>query len=94
MSMTVIELIKKLSEYPPDLEVVVSSDAAGNDHRPLSERMDTCYAVEGERTRSGATFDIVDEGDWESFAYDHPDLYEDEDDLPPFPGDNALVIGP
>jgi hypothetical protein len=56
--------------------------------------MDACYAVKGEQTRSGATFDIVDEGDWESFAYDHPDIAEDEENLPPFPGDNCLVIGP
>jgi hypothetical protein len=87
--MTVIELIKKLAEFPPDLEVVVSKDPEGNAYLPLSESMWTCYATEGEPTRHGAELEVVPEDDWEDFAYNHCD-----DEEEPFPGDNALVIGP
>lgn len=57
--MTVIELIKKLSEYPPDLDVIVSSDPEGNEHLMLDERMGTAYA-EGDYR-----YEVCDEEDWD-----------------------------
>lgn len=87
MALTVIELIKALAEFPPDLEVVVSSDAAGNYHHFLSERMEPTYA-EKNGSRYGG-LETCNEEDW----YDWVECRDLDDDTP-FPGNNCLVIGP
>lgn len=64
--MTVKELIDKLAEFPPDLEVVVASDPEGNVHRMLDERMGACYA-EGEYE-----YEVYDEDDWDEEERERP----------------------
>ena len=81
--MTVKELIDRLAQYPPDLEVLVSRDAEGNGFSPL-EDFGTYLGRKENSTRHGDEYSIIDEGDWDI----------EHDDEGPYPGDNCLVLWP
>ena len=78
--MTVKELLDHLAQLPPDLEVLVASDAEGNRFHPLDSRsMETFLGCPGR----GSTYDITTEEDW---------YYDGHDE--PYPGDNCVVLWP
>lgn len=70
--MTVEELIKKLSAYPPETYVILSGDAEGNNYSGAAE-VDLALLEPG--YDGGRTEDVIFEDD----LADDPESYEERD---------------
>ncbi len=85
--MTVKDLKDKLSTYPDDLLIVMSSDAEGNSKSPLAE-LDTRVYVPNS-TWSGETYMArVLTPELEAEGYEEEDCYEEGN------GQDAVVLWP
>lgn len=82
--LTVKELIEKLAELPPDLEVLVASDNAGNDFFPLEE-FSIGFAEKEENPRRGGHY---------AYEFHHEAAHDSPENTGEFPGENAVVLWP
>jgi hypothetical protein len=87
--MTVAKLREALKELPDDMPVVLSSDAEGNSHSPLSGASQAMYSPDS--SWDGEIYNTPEE---HAELIADPNSGFDDDDAPPDDAVRVLLLGP